>query len=46
MQFVETEVDETGVSYYGSTRLVVLPSDPTGKSVELNNDEGKYLPIQ
>lgn len=25
LAFVETEVDETGVSYYGSTRLVLLP---------------------
>lgn len=43
---VETEVDETGVSYYGSTRLVLLAA---GKKdvAELNKDgSGQYLPIQ
>ncbi|CAD7958070.1 unnamed protein product [Amoebophrya sp. A25] len=28
LALVETEVDETGVSYYGSTQLVLLPADP------------------
>ena len=34
---VETDVDETGVSYYGSTRLVLLASN--GRVIEeLNKD--------
>ena len=37
MAFVETEVDETGVSYYGSTRLVLLPLNKDAESVELNS---------
>ena len=37
MAFVETEVDETGVSYYGSTRLVLLPLNKGADSVELNS---------
>eukprot|EP00397_Hematodinium_sp_SG-2012_P011410 GEMP01011548.1.p1 GENE.GEMP01011548.1~~GEMP01011548.1.p1 ORF type:complete len:749 (+),score=168.62 GEMP01011548.1:120-2366(+) len=43
---VETEVDETGVSYYGSTRLVLMsPGGP--EATELNKDSsGQYLPIQ
>lgn len=44
---VETEVDETGVSYYGSTRLVLLETSGANKSFELNKDNwGQYLPIQ
>jgi len=43
---VETDVDETGVSYYGSTRLVLMSAD--GKiTQDLNKDaSGQYLPIQ
>ena len=54
LALVETEVDETGVSYYGSTRLCLLSADPEGDASlaeETNNDlnkapGGQYLPIQ
>ncbi|CAD7937159.1 unnamed protein product [Amoebophrya sp. A120] len=47
LALVETEVDETGVSYYGSTRLLLLPNDPDAEVQELNKDaDGKYQPIQ
>lgn len=46
LALVETDVDETGVSYYGSTRLVLMSAD--GEVIqELNKDQsGQYLPIQ
>lgn len=37
LAFVETEVDETGVSYYGSTRLVLLPITKDAEHSQMNN---------